>query len=458
MIDILKYGRVLRAYKAQGKLQLNTNESFHCLFQAAQFSDGAVRVYCHIPVNDVESSILTWGLMSNIEVRNISGITEDNREIISNGQILWTNIENQNDGNSRSIDISLIVAKMLVKTKDAVFPLQTLKFGVTNFEFEGNIVRELRTETSHKFDRGILAISLPIGEIKIEKIPDYETNLANLKAMLTTEPTCEMSLELSTHDLQWAEAIVDDLCTILSLAKGTKIVWIYLDGYDSGGIERLTIHKNAVTRPYSGASASVIDSKITGDIKEFIEVGYEHFLQLKEQYRLDKIVNAFLESKRSNSYLESRGIAAIQAIELLAGKYAEKHSLVYIMDENDFNEKVNNNGTSINDVFQKAFGESYVSALCGEHNEKIKGLNRRSLRQVLKQIFQDFTMIVPGSKLQALMETRNALVHRGSFNTDERVKEYYRLLSIMDRLLLKMLNYSGYILDCEHEWARIKIT
>jgi len=396
--------------------------------------------------------------MSNIEVQNISGITEDNQEITLGGQILWTNVNHQTTEDSRSITVSLVAAEMLVKPEGAESTLHTLKFGITNFEFEGNIGREQRAETSHRFDRGILTVNLPLGEIRIERLPDYEVAVANLKAAQGIEPTCEMLVELSTHDVQWAKGFADDLCTILSLAKGTKIVWIYMDGYDGGGIKRLTLHKNAVTRPYSGASASVVDPINPDDIKEFIEKGHERFTQLKEQYKLGHVVDAYLEAKRPHSYLESRGIAAIQAMELLAGQYAEKHNLVCVMDENEFTDKLSGIGTAINEVFQKTFGEGYVGTLCGEHNEKLKSLNRRTLRQVLKQVLRHFELGVPGSRLHALMGTRNALVHRGAFNTNDRVKEYYRLISIMDRLLLKMLGYAGYILDCEQRWARVKLS
>lgn len=457
MTDIFRYGRVLRAYQARGSLRLNTNHSFQCSFDAVQFVDGAIRVQCRIPTADTESNILTWDLMSNIGVQSIRGITEDNQEITLSGQILWTNVNHRTAEDSKSVTISLVAAEVLVEPEGTGSPLHTLKFGITNFEFEGNIDREQKTETSHRLDRGILAVNLPLGEIRIERLPNYEVAMANLKATQGIEPTCEMSVELSTHDIQWAKDFADDLCTILSLAKGTKIVWIYLDGYDGKGVSRLAFHKNAITRPYAGASASVVDSIHPSDIKELIEKGYERFAQLKGQYKLGHIIDAYLESKRPHSYLESRGLAAIQAMELLAAQYAEKHNLVYIMDENEFGDKLGGIGTAVNEVFQKAFGESYVSALCGEHNEKLKSLNRRTLRQVLKQVFQDFVLIVPGARLHALIETRNALVHRGSFNTNDKVKEYYCVISIMDRLLLKMLGYAGYFLDCEKKWARVHL-
>lgn len=458
MADILRYGKVFRAYKAYGDLEFDTKDSFHCSFDAVQFVDGALRVQCYFPgEKNYEQDALMSNLTAGITIRRISGITEDNEEIVLEGQILWTNVDHRRTADSEAIAIALVATEMLIVPKEISLPIQTLRFGITNFEFEGNIVREQNTETSHLIDRGILAVNLPFAEIRVERLPSYDEAVANIRATQSIEPTSEISLELSEHDIEWAKDVADDLCTILSLAKGTKIVWFYLDGYDAKGIKRLTLQKYAITRPYSGGSASVIALIYPNDIKELVENGYERLVQLKFEYRFSHVIDSYLEAKRPHSYLESRGLAAIQAMELLAGQYADKHNLVYIMDENEFSERLSKAGATIREVLQVTLGENSVIGLCGENNEKLKSLNRRTLRQVLKQLFQDFGMQVSGRKLNALIETRNALVHRGSFNTNDRVKEFYRIISIMDTLLLKMLGYDGYILDCEQKWARIKL-
>jgi len=423
-----------------------------------QFVDGALRVQCYFPdENNSEPSSLVSNLWGGIAIRHLSGITEDNQEIVLEGQILLTNVDLPITADSEAITIALIATEMLIVPKEVSHPLQTLRFGITNFEFEGNIRREQKTETSYKLDMGILAANLPFGEIRVERLLNYDEAVANLRAIQSIEPTCEISLELSGHDIQWAKDVADNLCTILSLAKGTKIVWIYLDGYDAEGIKRLTLHKYAIARPYSGASASVVDSIHPSDVKELIENGYQRFTQLKGEYRLGNVIDSYLESKRPHSYLESRGLAAIQSMELLAGQYAEKHNLVYVIDRNKFSDKLSEIGSAVSEALQEAFGEDSANSLCGEDNEKLMILNRRTLRQVLKRLFQDFGIEVSRQKLNELIETRNALVHRGSFNTNDRVKEFYRIISIMDTLLLKMLGYEGYILDCEQKWARIKL-
>ena len=459
MTELSRYGKVLRRYKCYGNLELPTKESFKCSFEAVQFIDGAVREQCYFPdLSNSESNALVSHLRDGVAIESISGVTEDGQEVKLGRQILWTNINYRTTADTRAIIVTLIAAEMLVKPKGVDHRLSTLRFGITNFEFEGNIVREQKTEAGQQFDRAILSANLPFGEMRIERLPGYEEAIANLKALQDIEPTCEISLELPrNHDIRWTEKVVDVLCRILSLAKGTKIGWIYLDGYDTEGLKRFTLHRHAVTMPYAGESASVVGSLHPEDMKELIEKGNERFSQLDAEYDLGRVIDSYLEAKRPHSYLESKGLAAIQAMELLAGKYAKTHNLVYVIDQNEFNQKLNEIGNDVRKVLQVAFGEGHVTTICGERNEKLEGLNRRTLRQVLREIFHNFSISVSGPRLNALIDTRNALVHKGSFNTNDRVREYRQIISTMDRVLLKMLGYEGYILDCEHNWGRVKL-
>jgi hypothetical protein len=458
MIELSRYGRVLREYKASGSLQFGANQTFYCSFDAVQFTDGAIRVQCYFPrSNGSESARLRQAIMRGVSVQGIYGITQDNQEIQLSGQILGTNVNARTIGDSTTTTCSFVATEMLVKSRGDRHPVRTLRFGITNYEFEGNVGRERKTETSQTFDRGIFAIYLPFGQMRIERLLNYDEVVANLVATQGIEPTCEILMEPSGHDVQWAKDAADTLCTLLSLAKGTKIVWIYLDGYDTEGVKCLIHHKYAVTRPYSGRSASVICAIYPDDTRQLIEKGYERLQKLNIEYKLSNVIDVYLESKRPHSFLESKGLAAIQAMELLAAKYAREHNLAFVMDETEFGDKLREIGMRIKGILREAFDESQAIALCGKNNEKLRVLNRRALGQVLKQMFQDFDLQVSGTKLHALIETRNALVHTGSFKTKDRVKEYYRIISIMDRLLLNMLGYKGYILDCENKWSRVKL-
>lgn len=459
MTELSRYGKVLRTYKGRGNLQLKAKGLFECSFEVVQLVDGAIRAQCDFLNKNLSqlNSLVTY-LIDGVEIQSMTGFTEDDKKVKLGRQILCISINHRIATDPKAVIITLLATEMSVYLKGERNQLTTLRFGITNFEFEGNVARERKAKNHHTFDRGILSANLSFGEIRIERLPNYEEVIANLRATQGIEPTAEILLELhQNHNIEWAKKVVDRLCTIISLAKGTKIAWIYLDGYDTEGLNCFTIHKNAVTRPYSGVSASVIDPAHPNDVKELIEKGYDQLERGDNEYMLTRAIDSYLEAKHPHSYLESKALAAIQAMELLVGKYAETHDFVFIIGENEFNERLKEIGAGIRNVLKKAFEEKYTIALCGEQNEKLKSLNRYTLRQVLKRLLKDFGVQISGQKLHALMETRNALVHKGSFHTNNVVKEYYRVISSMDRILLRMLGYEGHILDCEQKWARMKL-
>jgi hypothetical protein len=459
LTELSRYGKVLRTYKGQGNLQLKAKGSFECSFEAVQLVDGAIRAQCDfLNKNLSQLNSLVAHLMDGVEIQSMTGFTQDDQEVKLGGHIQFTSINYPTSTDSQAVIITLLASEMSVYPKGERNQLTTLRFGITNFEFEGNVVREQKVKNHHKFDRGILSATLSFGEIRIEKLSNYEEVIANLRATQGIEPTAEILLELhQSHGIEWAENVAAKLCTILSLAKGTKIAWIYLDGYDTAGLKYFTIHKYAVTRPYAGVSASIIDSVNPNDVKELLEKGYDRLERGDKEYMLTRAIDSYLEAKRPHSYLESKALAAIQAMELLVGKYAERHDSIFIIGEDEFKERLVEIGAGIRNVLKKAFEEKYTIALCGEQNEKFKSLNRYTLRQVLKRLLKDFGVQISGQKLHDLMETRNALVHKGSFHTNNAVKEYYRVISSMDRIFLRMLGYEGHILDCEQKWVRVKL-
>ncbi len=459
MADIFKYGKVLRAYKAQGNLQLDTGASFRCSFRAASFIDGAIHVECDFEQCTRSEIISLHSLLCDgVAIHSINGMTEDKQEVIVERNLLWNDINFKTCNESLYLIVAFIAGKLIVKQEGIIPHLNTLRFGVTNFKFEGNTVREQKTGSEHSLDRGILSVNLDFGKMIIEKMPDYEEIMRNLKALQGIEPTCEILLELSQgDDIKWATNIVDSVCMILSLAKGTKITWIYLDGFDTNNAKCYTLHKYGITRPYAGVSESIIGSMPPEDITELIHEAIPRYPVLNNDYKLGQVIDIYLEGKRPNSFLESKALAAIQAMELLVGIYAKKRDLIFIVDEKVFSSNLKEMANEIREVFKLILGESYVSDICGENNEKLAGLNRLSFRQGLRNLFSQFGLIVNSQILNQIILTRNALVHGGSFNTTNRIQEYHRLISITGRLLLKMLGYEGYILDCENNWVRIKL-
>ncbi len=81
---------------------------------------------------------------------------------------------------------------------------------------------------------------------------------------------------------------------------------------------------------------------------------------------------------------------------------------------------------------------------------KISGLNRRSFMNFLKKLCETLDLNISAEDLNLFVKCRNELVHKGRFycstvtnETESKVKEYGFLVTLLDRIFLKLLGYSG---------------
>jgi hypothetical protein len=79
--------------------------------------------------------------------------------------------------------------------------------------------------------------------------------------------------------------------------------------------------------------------------------------------------------------------------------------------------------------------------------EHVQGLNHTSFRRRLRKAAASFGVQLEKSDVNGVAETRNELVHRASFVTDEPMKEFQRVQSVLDKLLLGLLGYRGPYID-----------
>jgi hypothetical protein len=104
--------------------------------------------------------------------------------------------------------------------------------------------------------------------------------------------------------------------------------------------------------------------------------------------------------------------------------------------------------------------ESGVDSAAAERvasKDKLRGLNRASFRQVIKALKTELSLEATSKEIDLFVASRDHLVHVGQFYCDsaspeERRKlpplsdarrEFFFLVSFMDRLFLKLFGYSG---------------
>ena len=329
-----------------------------------------------------------------------------------------------------------------------------LKFGIANFKFLGNRWREHPTGG----DRGILAISLPHSEVEIHQLPNYDETIRLIEAQKGIDVTCEAIVNVSSLDeLEGARQSVDVLCKLLSFARGTKINWIYYDCCGEFEEQLLSFHTNNITWQY--AHLPVIDPRNPNDTASFVEQTYEPFLNSKEAYGLDIAIEAYLDAKRETIYLDSRALRAAIIMEFLKSKYAVSRQDELILMEKDF-KKIRH---GIETILTKQFEELSLSpdnSAMEDMKLKIAELNRKPFRSILRSMFDQIELTVNDDELDSFIKIRNSLVHKASFIKTTYLnpwQQYACLISMLDKILLKILSYNGYFLDIKNKFERVNI-
>ena len=141
----------------------------------------------------------------------------------------------------------------------------------------------------------------------------------------------------------------------------------------------------------------------------FIVQAYPSYVSLKDKYGLEKGIEAYLDAKNEGVYFETRALVAAVLLEFLSDRYATK--------DNRF---------------------------------------RRNIETMLKGL----GILASQADLDKLTKIRNSLAHNASF-INNITKEYWPayafLIGTLDKIFLKILNYSGTFLDITNEFNRIDI-
>lgn len=245
---------------------------------------------------------------------------------------------------------------------------------------------------------------------------------------------------------------VSDLCYLLSVARGTIIQWIYRDEYDDAGSCVARTHASTVTKPY--CPLAVIDPESASDTKRFLEQTYPVYISKRDDYRLIRgTIDAYLDAKAENDYLETRAVKLAVAMEMLKNVFVAQPSAAakeFIVEEKDFESVVG----PISEAMERVLEENGINDKSDRralsNKPKIRGLNRRSFRYCLVKLCETLELNVSAQDLDLFVKCRNELIHKGRFHcslvtnkTEDKVKEFGFLVTFMDRLFLKLLGYNG---------------
>ena len=447
-----------------------------CKFETWQSEDGEITLISDCSIYDLDlpkyypelnfdnspspfevKFLIAWSICSPTNIfqqlnkfRIFSGVTYDGWNI--NGKIgmyVNTDPESLRDDTPR-IKFEYYVKELTVN-RDSKENLQCVRFGVTNFKFTGN-----------ESQGNILTLDLKGAKrLTIEKKNEYEGAIEYLENFKGVRVTSEISVEIDNDaEIKKSEDLANDLCELMSIACGTRVIWIYCYGYNTEGEIVSQFHRSSVTRSYQPMQL------IRNDyiwLKSFLEDSYAVYVDKQELLRSNKyIINAYLDGKAQNDYLEQRGIK----LAVITGLFTElflslKPEREHIIEAKEFNMLK----SKLEEVFKEVLDHSVDLSSRDKINQYISGCISRINRTPFNELLSDFCEYIglKEDNLQSIIDSKNKLIHKGKFicqtyedksnlvqeypNFKDPWSEYSYSLNFVDKCILKLLGYKGYYIN-----------
>ncbi len=344
------------------------------------------------------------------------GTTSEAFRICSDKRIYEVNyLPAISNGRSPGVWAAFHLDEMLVQMAE-YHQTNCLHFGVTNFEFLGTEMVRFPDNSYHRILPSILQDENSSTKISIRPLKLYDRIIMRLKTLKIIDVTCEVVIDIPANgEIGQVTEMVDNLCFILSIARGTKIQWIYCDHYNGEGKLIKRTHSSRITKRY--CPLNIIDPIASAgkETKTFIEQAYKVYVEKRESFKLDKgTIDAYLDAKAEADYLETRGIKLAVAMEILKTVF----------------------GKALN-IKDKSF-ESIIGKLCNSMN-----------------------LGVTQQEIDLFVKCRNSLIHEGEFYCitatrgqrkkckplSTKTEEYLFLVNFLDKVFLKLLGYNGPYID-----------
>jgi len=439
------YGKVIRKYKGKGKIVCPNGEEHSLEFKVAQLSDGKIIGFFYTK-NDAKLFVKIYQQMSSLSFGNYQLIGKINSGQLVKADIfiIGFNSDSETDKAVKKAIIQFTTSKLLIQFEKDNSKIKEYHFGITNFEFIGTD-QTITPDGCHHNDKIVMRLSSR--EIVVKQLRNYREILSEIKATQSTDVTSEIIVRhISGDNINKIQEIVEDLCSLLSLARGTYIDWIYIDVYLKDGRKTKQVLRDNYTRPYTGAH-QLIRVLPLPDTKDFLVKCYENYKEHKNSRGLYPAIEFYVESK-SLTILESKYVTAWLALEVLNSRCTKKRS---IMSKGEFREIRKNILETANSLSLK-----YDKKLLLE--TKVPDINRLPLAKSIENVLDVLSVDSSKYNIRHLNDLRNKIVHEGSFGKENRsyYPEYVELCGLFEHLILAVMKYDGYYIDCLDNYKRKK--
>lgn len=421
MIDWSNYGKIVRSYKGSGNLCLDDYE-LACSFELVQLVNGNLYALCKIQEPTQELYLFIF----QKKAVKLTGRTDDGHLLSFAENTIITSLQ----GNE-----IVIYGKSANIKPSSPQSLGCFKFALTNLVLNG------------RFN-----LNLEGYNISFEPVEEYPDIIKELKVSKGVAITCEIKIEaVPTKSKDEMITIIDNICTLLTLARGCRVSWLYYDYVSANEKIIESFHGNAITKSF--VNLPLIPADLAQDTKIFIQKTFQHYVNNRDFWELRNAIDAFTDAKVEGDFLESRALKLVILMEHLKSQYLRQKNKEYILNPPEiFNASANKLINVVQGILFLRFPKEEKSKLEMMANH-VRGLNWFPFGRALSEICEHIGLAMNSKERRRFMDLRNELVHHFRFCSDygNGWDQFAYLMTFIGKIFLAILKYDGHYYD----WTKL---
>jgi Protein of unknown function (DUF2934) len=318
------YGQLLGRYHGRGTLFFANSETQAVTFDAAQLFNGdTLLLTSSTDVAATERFMMSWGGGEAYEPVRFSGTADAGVSLVADIGFSTNYLpETQNQGTYGAYDLR----DLLVSFPQAG-PVAEYRFGLVNFHFVGT---QRVTVNRQGRKHHVLGIPIPlvVSGMQLQGMIVPTPNASSEHTRVITTKSHGILAELIVRVDQQLDpvelnAAVDDLCLVLSVARGTRVRAIYREELSTSDAEpQRILHRSRSVKRYCPLAPIDDDYDQRDATQHFVNIGIRKLPNLRHRYAIDRgVVDAYLDAKAEADFLETRGTKIAAAIEKLKTEF-----------------------------------------------------------------------------------------------------------------------------------------
>ena len=426
--------KIIKEYNGIGCIESDLYNLPDVEIRFCQYSDGSIKG----EIENINYVVELWELQKKFTLTTIEGNTSSGDSFVFNSYVTGLSL-----GSNREPPAEL---------------------SGEDFKVVSTCVVEDNREYDFKIEFGLLQLALyqiqqikcdsPFGEFIISPVKNIKEILEEIKVSKIYDVTCHISFTFTSNKENLEKNIseivdyLESVMILLSFAQGVFINFVYYKLYlkHAEGFKLYkSVHNTAKTK-------STTSNKLiwTPHIQNFLESVLPTFTKdFQKQTGVGDAIEWYLESI-SPSVLESKFVHGCIALELLNDRFKENYkSKGKILTKGHFKKLYK----EVKSVISKHI-EALDMCKREEMYRKIPELNRPTLKSSLRGVYGFYEIgysdLFPDFEF---VKIRDKIVHTGL--SEEHFKDpenYEKLIALLQRTLLGMLNYSGEFIDRLDNW------